>query len=132
MLPKRPDKLPGTTYLKDTPEGKLHLTVTWDESGNPIETFLNLGKRGRHSYAMGEAIGRLISCLLRLEELGTREERAQLIIDQLEGIGGGDPQGYGPERICSVPDAVARCLRESMERSETVVLGAESVGGSQT
>jgi ribonucleoside-diphosphate reductase alpha chain len=127
MLPVRPDKLNGITTRIDTPAGAMHLTINEDEDGAPIETFVHLGKKGEHSHAMAEAIGRLISCWLRAEELGTRRDRAELIVDQLLGIGGGDPAGLGPSRVSSVPDGIAQCIKTFLEEtSDPVVLEGSS------
>jgi ribonucleoside-diphosphate reductase alpha chain len=34
------------------------------------------------------------------------------VVNQLSGIGGGRPMGFGPNRILSLPDGVARVLAE--------------------
>jgi ribonucleoside-diphosphate reductase alpha chain len=37
------------------------------------------------------------------------------VVRQLEGIGGGRPLGFGPNRVRSLPDGVAQVLRDYME-----------------
>jgi ribonucleoside-diphosphate reductase alpha chain len=45
-------------------------------------------------------------------------ERLQQIVYQLGGIGGGRPLGFGPQRVRSLPDALALVLNEYLERAE--------------
>jgi ribonucleoside-diphosphate reductase alpha chain len=40
----------------------------------------------------------------------TARERLTEVIDQLVGIGGGRPMGFGPNRVRSLPDAIAQVL----------------------
>ena len=58
-----------------------------------------------------EGMARLISLLLRLNSPVPTHERIQLVIDQLQGISGGDSSGFGPDKVLSVPDAVATALQ---------------------
>jgi ribonucleoside-diphosphate reductase alpha chain len=37
-------------------------------------------------------------------------ERLVEVVDQLAGIGGGRPMGFGPNRVRSLPDAIAQVL----------------------
>ena len=53
--------------------------------------------------------------------LGVREvsllalkRRLEEIIGQLAGIGGGRPLGFGPQRVLSLPDGIARVLAEHL------------------
>jgi ribonucleoside-diphosphate reductase alpha chain len=45
----------------------------------------------------------------------TRENRLREVIDQLEHIGGSRSTGFGPERVRSMPDAIARALSRWLE-----------------
>jgi ribonucleoside-diphosphate reductase alpha chain len=114
----RPDRLKGTTYRKETALGRVFVTINRDENNEPLELFLTSGKTGSDVTAFVEATGRLISLLLRIESAVPRIERAQLIIDQLKGIGGREPHGFGPKRILSIPDAVAKALEEDIANPE--------------
>jgi len=101
----RPPKLSGETTRKDTPMGNLFVTLN-KHDGKPFELFAQIGKAGSDIVAFTEAIARLVSLALRC---GISIEE---IINQLEGIGGGRPVGFGPNRILSVPDAIGKALRE--------------------
>lgn len=115
---KRPKKLQGTTVDWETPLGKLFLTLNRNSSGAPFEVFCQIGKVGSDVAAFTEAIARLISLCLRS---GTSIKH---IVDQLQGIGGATQIGFGPNRVRSVPDAIAQALRyltdnKSVETSQT-------------
>lgn len=111
-LRRRPEALPGWTISRDTSLGRIFVVSTYDGAG-PAEVFVQAGKVGSDGYALAEAIGRLCSVLLRLEELGTPLERLELIIDQLEGIG--SSRGY-----VSVPHAISEVLRDIKRNCEEV------------
>ncbi len=106
----RPAVLYGTTYRTPTPLGTAYITV--NENGNrlPFEVFANVGKAGSDTAAVAEAIGRLISLILRMPSPLNPQERLVEVIDQLAGIGGQRPMGFGPNRVRSLPDAVAQIL----------------------
>ena len=61
---------------------------------------------------MSEAIGRLISYILRLASPIEPRKRLKEVLRQLSGIGGGRSLGFGPNRIRSLPDGVAHVLDE--------------------
>ena len=42
------------------------------------------------------------------------KRRLEEIIGQLAGIGGGRPLGFGPQRVLSLPDGIARVLAEHL------------------
>ena len=42
-------------------------------------------------------------------------ERLQQVVYQLNGIGGGRHLGFGPQRVRSLPDAIAQVLAEHLE-----------------
>jgi ribonucleoside-diphosphate reductase alpha chain len=106
----RPMVLHGTTYRTPTPLGSAYITINENGDKSPFEVFANVGKAGSDTAAVAEAIGRLISLTLRMPSpLSTRERLAE-VIDQLTGIGGRRPMGFGPNRVRSLPDAVAQVL----------------------
>lgn len=109
-LKPRPVKVDGATYRIETPLGTAFITVNQDEEGNPFEVFMSIGKAGSEVAAMAEALGRLISTTLRFGNHLPAKERAKEIIDQLSGIGGGSAVGFGPNRVRSLPDAVAKAI----------------------
>jgi len=108
----RPQKLTGVTYRIATPVGTAFITLNENGEGQPFEVFLNVGKAGSDIAAVAEAIGRLISLLLRLPSPVPPVERLRQVVDQLHGIGGGRALGFGPERVRSLPDGIARVLAE--------------------
>jgi ribonucleoside-diphosphate reductase alpha chain len=108
----RPVTLNGVTARERTPFGTAFVTINY-ANGNPrepFEVFVRLGKAGSDLEADAEAIGRLLSLILRLPSPMTREERLKEVIDQLEHIGGSRFTGFGPNRVRSMPDGIARAL----------------------
>ena len=59
-----------------------------------------------------EAMGRLISLAFRIPSVYSSDRIAQNVVDQLAGIGGSGAAGFGPQRVRSLADAVAKVLRE--------------------
>ncbi len=108
----RPRTLKGVTYRIDTPLGTGYVHVNQGLSGEPFEIFLNVGKAGSDVQADAEALGRLISLILRMPSPLTPRERVEQIVKQLDRIGGRRDAGMGPARVRSIPDAVAQVLAE--------------------
>ncbi len=106
----RPVKVEGATYKIATPMGHAFITVNHDEDGNPFEVFIAVGKAGSEVAATAEALGRLISTTLRFGNHVPALERAKNLVDQLQGIGGGSSVGFGPNKVRSLPDAVAKAI----------------------
>ena len=110
IVQERPLKVDGSTYKIATPLGTAFITVNQDENGNPFEVFITIGKAGSEVAALAEALGRLISTTLRFGNHLPARERAREIMNQLKGIAGGRSVGFGPNKIRSLPDAVARAI----------------------
>ncbi len=108
----RPRYLPGFTFGVETPVGKTFVTVNEDGYSQPFEVFINTAKAGSDVAADGEAIGRLISYILRLSSPVKPSERLQEVWRQMSGLGGGRPMGFGPNRVRSMPDGLAQVLAE--------------------
>lgn len=105
IVPKeRPRVLDGKTIKIETGEGDLFVTINQDEQSEPFELFATMGKSGGFSAAQTEAIGRLISLCFR------SGIEASQIIKQLKGIRSGKVMGFGPNRILSSPDGIAKAL----------------------
>jgi ribonucleoside-diphosphate reductase alpha chain len=102
---KRPETLDGFTSRVKTGYGNLYLTVTEFE-GQPFEVFATIGKSGRSTTAKTEAIGRLVSLLLR------SGVEVHEIVEQLKGIGGEHPVFQEGGLVLSIPDAIARVLEK--------------------
>lgn len=116
----RPSRLMGLTYRRATPLGTAYVTINQTDEKEPFEIFMNVGKAGSDVAAVSEALGRLISYILRMPSYLTPTERLQQVIYQLAGIGGGRPLGFGPQRVRSLPDAIAQVLDEYLR--ENIVL----------
>ena len=108
----RPRFLKGYTYSIETPLGKTFVTVNENGGSQPFEVFVNTAKAGTETAAHSEAIGRLISYLLRISSPVEPRNRLKAIMDQLGGIGGGRSLGFGPNRVRSLPDGIAKALDE--------------------
>jgi ribonucleoside-diphosphate reductase alpha chain len=111
----RPRRLKGYTYSISTPVGKAFITVNENGGNQPFEVFISTAKAGSETAAVSEAIGRLMSYLLRLASPVLPRARLKEIMDQLAGIGGGRSLGFGPKRVRSLPDGVAQALAEYLE-----------------
>ena len=107
-----PYKRHGVTVSQRTPSGTAHITMNDDESGQPFEVFVEIGKGGSDIKAMAEATGRLMSLLLRLTSPVTPIEKVQEIVNQIRGIGGARSFGFGKDKVLSLPDAVGKALEE--------------------
>lgn len=114
----RPRSLPGYTYSIETPLGKAFITINENGGGQPFEVFINTAKAGSDTAAVSEAIGRLISYILRLASPIEPRERLEEVVRQLAGIGGGRSLGFGPRRVRSLPDGVAQVLEEHIRNRE--------------
>jgi ribonucleoside-diphosphate reductase alpha chain len=106
----RPFRVIGATYKLDTPVGTAFITINEDGTGEPLEVFINVGKAGSDVTAMAEALGRTISTALRFRGQLNPSSRAEEIAEQLAGIGGRRSVGFGPNKILSLPDAIAAAL----------------------
>jgi ribonucleoside-diphosphate reductase alpha chain len=106
----RPFIVSGSTYRVHTPVGNAFITINQDESEEPLELFVNVGKAGSDVTAMAEALGRTISTALRFKSDLKPKARAKEIALQLAGIGGRRSVGFGPNKVLSLPDAVAMAL----------------------
>jgi len=118
IVKPRPRKVQGVTYRVATPLGTAFITVNTNGNDEPFEVFANVGKAGSDTASVSEAMGRLISMILRLPSPLTPTERLREVAGQLKGIGGGRHLGYGRARIRSLPDAVAQVLAEHLGIAE--------------
>jgi ribonucleoside-diphosphate reductase alpha chain len=112
VIKPRPHSLAGATYRVGTPIGTAFITVNQTPEGEPFEVFLQVGKGGSDTMAVAEALGRLISLVLRMPSPLTAQRRLEEVISQLSRIGGAQPMGFGASKILSLPDAIARTLAE--------------------
>ena len=108
----RPRILKGYTYSIETPLGKAFITINENGGDQPFEVFINTAKAGSETAAHSEALGRLISYVLRITSSIEPRERLKVVMEQLAGIGGGKSLGFGPNRVRSLPDGIAKALDE--------------------
>lgn len=108
----RPEITRGVTMRINTGCGKLYVTINEDEYGI-CEVFAQMGKAGGCAYSQIEATGRLISLALRS---GVKVES---IIKQLMGIRCPSPSWQNGGSVLSCSDAIARALREYIEKKFT-------------
>jgi ribonucleoside-diphosphate reductase alpha chain len=118
-LKPRPRQMVGTTYRIATPLGKAYITVNKNADSEPFEVFVNLGKAGSDLAADAEALGRLISLVQRLPSPLSPRERLQLVVNELDGIGGSRTIGFGTERVRSLPDGISHALSEDLADAPT-------------
>lgn len=111
----RPRYLPGYTYNIQTPLGEAFVTINENGHDQPFEVFINTAKAGSDTAAVSEAMGRLVSYVLRLASPVEPMKRLTEVTRQLAGIGGGRPLGFGPNRVRSLPDGVAQVLNDYLE-----------------
>ena len=114
----RPTRLDGCTIQVATPLGESFVTVNGDRDGQPFEVFVTTAKAGSETAAVSEAIGRLVSYALRLISPVPPRQRLAEIVHQLGGIGGGRSIGFGPNRVASLPDGVARALAQHLDAAD--------------
>ncbi len=106
----RPRTLTGRTFNVDTPVGKAFITINENGGNQPFEAFINTAKAGSETAAVSEAIGRLISYILRIASPVMPTDRLREVVRQLTGIGGGRSLGFGPNRVRSLPDGIGQVL----------------------
>jgi len=122
----RPHSLKGLTYRQGTPLGTAYITINANGGDEPFEVFLNVGKAGSDTAAVAEAIGRLISLVLRVPSPLSSTRRLKQVVRQLKGIGGGRPLGFGRDRVRSLPDGVAQVLAEHLGLIDPPAEGEEA------
>jgi ribonucleoside-diphosphate reductase alpha chain len=117
----RPKALTGKTYTTETPVGKAFITINENGGSQPFEAFINTAKAGSEIAAVSEAIGRLISYILRMASPVAPIDRMREIIVQLIGIGGGRSLGFGPNRVRSLPDGIGQVLDQYLREKDGTV-----------
>jgi ribonucleoside-diphosphate reductase alpha chain len=105
VIEERPEAAYGVTRKVITGCGSLYVTLN-SKDGKLFEVFTSLGKSGGCAAAQCEAIGRMVSLALRGGiEVGE-------IVKHLVGISCHAPAGFGPNKILSCSDAVAKALQQ--------------------
>lgn len=122
-----PEEVKGVTYRQKTMVGTARITIN-ELDNNPFETIIVLGKGGMDITADAEAIGRLISLYLRTPGPLPNDQKLALVVEQLSGIGGAQPFGFGPNKVLSLPDALAKALGRYL-RSRGISTAADEANG---
>jgi ribonucleoside-diphosphate reductase alpha chain len=125
----RPKALTGKTYNIETPVGKAFITINENGGTQPFEAFVNTAKAGSEIAAVSEAIGRLISYILRMASPVAPVDRMREIVIQLIGIGGGRSLGFGPNRVRSLPDGIGQVLDQYLREKEGIVIEEVKTNG---
>src|SRR5690606_4654315 len=110
-----PEEVAGYTFRQKTMVGTARITIN-EKDGEPFETIIVLGKGGMDVTADSEAMGRLISLYLRTPSPVPNTKKLALVVEQLRGIGGAQPFGFGPNKVLSRPDALAKALERYLHR----------------
>ena len=126
----RPKALTGRTYNIDTPVGKAFITINENGGTQPFEAFINTAKAGSETAAVSEAIGRLISYILRMASPVAPVDRLREVVVQLIGIGGGRSLGFGPNRVKSLPDGIGQVFDHYLRDREGFVIEEVKGGNS--
>ena len=117
----RPRVMQGLTENVRTGQGKLYVTVNFDEERRPFEVFCALGKAGSVESAHMEAIARLISMSLRS---GVAPEQ---VVEHLRGITD-EPVWDGGTLVRSVPDAISLVLDKYITDKPTTDAPTAQIG----
>lgn len=122
---RRPKILKGATYKMNTPVGKAYITVN-EVDGKPFEVIVNVGKAGSDVFAMSEALGRVSTLFLRFGEIPDGN-KGRLLIKHLKGIGGSGAVGFGPNKVESIADAVAKAIEMHMDGNSDDSVAATTI-----
>jgi ribonucleoside-diphosphate reductase alpha chain len=125
----RPRSLAGRTFNVETPVGKAFITINENGGEQPFEAFINTAKAGSEIAAVSEAIGRLVSYILRMASPVAPLDRMREIVRQLIGIGGGRSLGFGINRVRSLPDGIGQVLDQYLREKDGVMPLDEKPGG---
>ena len=107
----RPMVLNGITMRERTPLGTAFITIN-SANGKPKDPFESLydSAKPAPTWKQTPRPSAAFLLILRLPSPMTREQRLREVIDQLEHIGGSRFTGFGPNRVRSLPDGIARAL----------------------
>lgn len=107
---KRPNKLNSETFIVETGNGKMYVTIS-DDHGKPVEVFLFLGKSGQILNTFSEALGRSISLALQ------NGVPVSKLAGTLRNINSDSAVWHRfeetdtkPTQILSIPDGIAKLL----------------------
>jgi ribonucleoside-diphosphate reductase alpha chain len=115
---KRPTRLSGETVKTPTPFGKAYVTVNRNQDNEIEEMFIKLGKTGADIAAIADGLAIALTGVLspRISHLG-QAEKIDWLIKKFQGISGANVVGFGPNRVESLPDAIAKVLQQVTENN---------------
>lgn len=110
---KRPTRLFGETVKTPTPFGKAYVTVNRNQENEIEEMFIKLGKTGADIAAIADGLAIALTGVLspRISNL-PQNEKVHWLIKKFRGISGANIVGFGPQRVESLPDAIAKVLQQ--------------------
>lgn len=107
---KRPKKLISNTYIVETGNGKMYVTIC-DYNGKPLEIFIHIGKSGQMVNTFTEALGRVIS--IAFQNGVPVEQISKTLIninsDKVNWFRF-EESDKKPDQILSIPDGIAKLL----------------------
>jgi ribonucleoside-diphosphate reductase alpha chain len=110
-LPGDGEVIPELRVGTQTPFGRVTTKLSMVD-GVPFDLYQTIGHTGTDIMADQEAIGRLMSLVLRINSPVPPERRLEMIIDQLANIGGRAQIGFGKKSFSSIPDVIASNVDE--------------------
>lgn len=115
---KRPKVLRGETIKTPTPFGKAYVTINRNEDAEIDEIFIKLGKTGADIAAISDGLAIALTGMLspRIANL-PQAQKIDWLTKKFRGISGATSVGFGPNRVESLPDAIAKVFT-SAEVSE--------------
>ncbi|WP_178023049.1 LAGLIDADG family homing endonuclease [uncultured Paenibacillus sp.] len=120
---KRPKVLRGETIKTPTPFGKAYVTINRNEDAEVDEVFIKLGKTGADIAAISDGLAIALTGMLspRIANL-PQAQKIDWLTKKFRGISGATSVGFGPNRVESLPDAIAKVFTsaEVSEEYDTV------------
>lgn len=126
-----PAEVSGRTYRKETPAGTARVVIN-EVDGQPFEVFMLLGRAGSEVQSFMEALGRVISLYLRSNGQLSARRRLELAMDQLQGIGGANQMGFGPNKVLSVVDGIGKLLEGYLHPVDASPIAESQVAATTT
>jgi len=113
---KRPQTLRGVTVKTPTPFGKAYVTINRNELEEVEEVFVKLGKTGADIAAISDGLAIALTGMLspRIANL-PQERKIEWLTKKFRGISGATAVGFGPNRVDSLPDALAKVFASLTE-----------------
>jgi ribonucleoside-diphosphate reductase alpha chain len=123
---KRPKVLNGKTLSVNSGYGKMYVTLNKLKNGDPFEIFVSGAKPGSEY----QALGRLSSFILRMDQIKSPYKKINGIIKQLKDIKGSQHHGFGNKRTYSIADVFAKGLKGHLleeENDDNIRLLSDSI-----